>query len=1101
DLEIVGAPGGGRIESTGAPVLTVAAATALRLDGVDLTAIGPWRVIDAGSGGSALVVRNAELEAGGLHLGGAGGLVRIVDPLSVDFDHVVLRGTPGVDLTGEGGGIWAMGAAAMRLTDVTFVDVEASGNGGAIFSSGLPVTCVRCTFDHTAGGQGGAIHVASATLDVEQSRFCATRGTLGGAIFASSTTDIRSSVFTETYALAQGAVLYANGGDWRVRNVHVLGGWVGGISSTVGMITSLGSSIEVRNSLFAGTGDLALDLDGTGAPPDVTYNWFYDNSADADLTLDATNTVGLDPVLVRWSNDGDCSNDEPWPTPVVSPLLDAGDPGLFDLDGTRSDIGAYGGPSADASLWVDDDSDGLVFFVDCDDTDPAVSVERAWFADCDHDGQGTAEGVLSCFSPPLAPPACGLGLGSWATGPLGDADCDDADPAVYRGAPETCAEADEDCDGHPYAGAVDARTWYLDLDGDGSGGDAIEDCGRQVPGWVREGGDCDDADPDVFPDAPDPCGDGVDQDCDGADGTPGLREPWYADADGDGFGDPASPPVDECLPGLVVDHVPNAADCDDGDASISPAEPERCDGVDRDCNGIVDDTRPLRTWYADVDGDGLGNDEVRIEAGCAPEGTWVLVGGDCDDDSPSVVTCGCGGCAVGGRPPSLLLFGLLLLGAFRARSARAQTFDGDLEALADPTEVPNATDLDVPGWIYGDGVDPQVQAQVAAVGVPIYCEDLLLLDSPSNLASQGYSRHFAHAEALNLPPVAEVNEWLATRVDDLDPALAYQIRFEASIVRHIGQRAGFWRVTFDGVSEDAPLLVLPANPGQQQWVEQTVGPFTPGTASAELRFEANATTIDPGTVTPLTGCGLETIDGLAQLLLDGIDVVPDTDGDGIFDRDDPCPASAGPADDQDDDGLDDGSEEGWGTDPCDPDTDGDGLTDGVEVALALDRDGLCPDPAEPDSDGDTVTDGAELQPDPPVWLMLEACDLGTTTPAGVALTSDPCTAHSDDDGLSDDEEWARGTDPRDEDSDGDGIVDHVDPAPLVCGGLLDTADTGLSLEALEDCCANGGNNCCEQVKSTIWVGAGACRCAGGAPGPGAALLVLGLLIARRRRTI
>ncbi|MEO0605673.1 MAG: hypothetical protein AAF211_29845, partial [Myxococcota bacterium] len=130
---------------------------------------------------------------------------------------------------------------------------------------------------------------------------------------------------------------------------------------------------------------------------------------------------------------------------------------------------------------------------------------------------------------------------------------------------------------------------------------------------------------------------------------------------------------------------------------------------------------------------------------------------------------------------------------------------------------------------------------------------------------------------------------------------------------------------------------------------------------------------------------------------------------------------------------------------------------------------------------------------------LEDCDSGTTTPADVALLSDPCTAHSDEDGWSDDEEWALGTDPQSDDSDGDGIVDHLDPLPLVCGGLLDTADTGLSLEEVEACCANGGDECCNKA-TTIRLRGGSCRCSGGAPEPGAVLLGLGLLIARRRRT-
>ena len=42
--------------------------------------------------------------------------------------------------------------------------------------------------------------------------------------------------------------------------------------------------------------------------------------------------------------------------------------------------------------------------------------------------------------------------------------------------------------------------------------------------------DCDPADPEVYPGAPDPLGDGIDQDCDGADGSGGLDN---VDDDGD----------------------------------------------------------------------------------------------------------------------------------------------------------------------------------------------------------------------------------------------------------------------------------------------------------------------------------------------------------------------------------------------------------------------------------------------------------------------------------------------------------------------------------------------------------------------------------------
>ena len=62
-------------------------------------------------------------------------------------------------------------------------------------------------------------------------------------------------------------------------------------------------------------------------------------------------------------------------------------------------------------------------------------------------------------------------------------------------------------------------------------------------------------------------GDGVPagEDCDDGDASVGAPSSWYDDADGDGFGDPAS--VQVACPGEagVVD---NAYDCDDGDASM-----------------------------------------------------------------------------------------------------------------------------------------------------------------------------------------------------------------------------------------------------------------------------------------------------------------------------------------------------------------------------------------------------------------------------------------------------------------------------------------------------------------------------------------------------
>ncbi len=69
--------------------------------------------------------------------------------------------------------------------------------------------------------------------------------------------------------------------------------------------------------------------------------------------------------------------------------------------------------------------------------------------------------------------------------------------------------------------------------------------------------------------------------------------------------------------GLLVDNVALAiqdtdgdgyasdVDCDDADPAINPGETEICDGVDNDCDGIVDED-VTSTFYNDADGDTYG---------------------------------------------------------------------------------------------------------------------------------------------------------------------------------------------------------------------------------------------------------------------------------------------------------------------------------------------------------------------------------------------------------------------------------------------------------------------------------------------------------------
>ena len=212
-------------------------------------------------------------------------------------------------------------------------------------------------------------------------------------------------------------------------------------------------------------------------------------------------------------------------------------------------------------------------------------------------------------------------------------DCDDADPAVNPGAAELCDGVDNDCDGTVDQGAADATRWHQDGDGDGYGlsGSSVTECERPE-GFSADAGDCDDTEPALNPGAAEVC-DGIDNDCDGAvDVDAEDARTVYADADEDGYGD-ADSPLAACE--TPVGWVADASDCDDGAASVSPDGVELCNGVDDDCDGVIDDeAQDMLTWLEDDDGDGYGDPADPTEACEQPEG-YVAVAGpeleDCND--------------------------------------------------------------------------------------------------------------------------------------------------------------------------------------------------------------------------------------------------------------------------------------------------------------------------------------------------------------------------------------------------------------------------------------------------------------------------------------
>lgn len=313
------------------------------------------------------------------------------------------------------------------------------------------------------------------------------------------------------------------GSTWRMDNVSLYGNVFSITPSTYYADADGDGFGDIANDSLACTIPTGFVIDNTDCndtdslvhPGTVWYmDMDQDGFGDATMsTVSCTQPTGY--VL----NGTDCNDNNNAITGSIMYYTDADNDGYGDF--------------ATGALHCADPGNGYVTnSTDCDDTNPAVhpgateicdgidndcvgGIDNGltfvtYYTDADNDGFGTGAGQSLCQNP---------GAGFVTV----NGDCNDTNPAINPNSPEICDNVDNNCNNQTDENLLYVN-YFVDADNDGFGTGAAQIlCQNPGAGFATQGGDCNDNNAAINPNATDIEGNAIDENCDGVDGNLGVE--------------------------------------------------------------------------------------------------------------------------------------------------------------------------------------------------------------------------------------------------------------------------------------------------------------------------------------------------------------------------------------------------------------------------------------------------------------------------------------------------------------------------------------------------------------------------------------------------